>query len=161
MVQAALPEFGSVIQALWQSLRLPPPKFTEPDQIRLRVENISLSLADNGRGSIVIEGSAGTVAQEQAVRAAQIRKILQTNLGFLIDGEAAVYLKPLPQRGLSLVVHASHAYKALSPPLLTKTIEDVIRAIEYYSTELKSAVSTPRQRSSTFDDPEQAVIFRP
>jgi hypothetical protein len=74
---------------------------------------------------------------------------------------AAVYLKPLPNRGFSLIAHASYAYKALSPALFMRTIEDVIRAIEYYSAELKTVVSAPRQHPSKFDETEQAVIFRP
>lgn len=161
MIPAVLPEFRSTIEALWQSLRLPAPKFTEAGEAQLRVENIPLTLIDSGRGALIIEGAAGAIATEQAVRAAQIRRVLQTNLGFLIDSEAAVYLKPLPNRGVSLVARASYAYKALSPDLLTRTIEDVIRAIEYYSAELTSVVSVPRPRLATFDDSEPAVIFRP
>ncbi|MGQ3211768.1 hypothetical protein [Shinella sp.] len=161
MAHAVLPEFRSAIEALWQSLRLPAPKFAEPGEIRLRVESLSLSLSDSGRGTIVIEGGAGLIANEQALAAAQIRKVLHTNLGFLLDGAAAVYLKPLPNRGFSLVAHASYAYRALSPALLMRTIEDVIRVIEYYSAELKSVVSAPRPHISKFDESEQAVIFRP
>lgn len=140
---------------------MPAPKFTEPDQIQLRVENISLYLIDNGRGALVIEGAAGTIANEQAIAASQIHKILHTNLGFLIASEAAVYLRPLPTRGFALVAHASYAYEELSPAVLTRKIEDVIRAVEYYSAELKSGSTVPRQRRSEPDEPDSAVIFRP
>ena len=160
-MQPILPEFKSAIEALWHSLGLPAPRFTEPGRIQLRVESISLDLIDNGRGTLVIEGIAGTVSSEQAARSAQIRKILQTNLGFLLDSEAAVYAKTDKNQHFSLAVQASCAFRNLSTATLIQKIEDVIRTIEYYSAELKTGYSGAKQLISNIEMMEPAVIFRP
>ena len=160
-MQPAHPEFQSAIEALWQSLGLPAPRFTEAGRVQLRVESISLDLADNGRGTLVIEGIAGTISAEQAARSTQIRKILQTNLGFLLDGEAGVYAKSDKNQQLSLIVQASCAFNSLSTDILIQKIEDVVRTIEYYSVELKPGYSGQKQRIDKIDMLEPAVIFRP
>ncbi|WP_378940819.1 type III secretion system chaperone [Mesorhizobium sp. ANAO-SY3R2] len=160
-MQSVLPEFRSAIEALWQSLGLPAPKFTEPGHIQLRVESISLNLLDNGRGALIVEGVAGTVATEQTTRAAQIRKILQTNLGFLLDSDASVYVKSLKNQGISLLVQARFLYKSHSTAILVKKIEDVVRLTEYYSSEFKTEYATIRPAAPKFDGADAPVIFKP
>lgn len=153
--------FQKTIGALWEKLGLQPPRFTDPGRVQMRVESIALDLVDDGRGRLIIEGSAGRLARDEARRQAQIRRVLKTNLGFLVQSEAAVYLKPVSDSQVVLAVRATHGYAAKIDRLIRK-IENVVQSIEYYSGEMKLVdVQGIGHSVATSTSTEPAVIFRP
>ncbi len=155
-------EFRSTITKLWTRLALAPPRFVEPGRVRLNVEGIGLDLRDDGRGGLVIEGLAASFSADPAQRARQIRKVLTTNMGLLLDNEAGVHATTLPSGEPALSVRATYAYSDARPERLVKKIEDTVRTIEYYSTELKTiAVANNRGGAPASTEAELALIFRP
>lgn len=156
-------DFRSVVTALWARLGIGEPRFNEPGRVQLRIDGISLDLVDNGRGLLVVEGSAGSFAADSVARARQTRRVLETNLGFVPSGDAAVYLKTRPNGEKSLTARATYHYRRSNLDYLVKIIEDVLRVAEYYGSEFKSVSSVTAQRSArALPDPLGAeVIFRP
>lgn len=154
--------FQETVGALWERLDLQPPRFTDPGRVQMRVEGIALDLVDDGRGRLIVEGSAGRLAGDPERRRLQTRRVLETNLGFLVQSGAGVYLKPVSDSQIILAVRASHDYAGSKIDRLVKKIEDVIQLIEYYSGEMK-LVAAPevRHSSATSTSAEPAVIFRP
>lgn len=155
-------EFQAAIAALWARLGLAPPRFAEPDRVQLRVEGVSVDLFDNGRGSLVIEGVAGELSHDPALRVRQTRRILETNLGLLLDSEAGVYLAGSRNGQVDVAVRAAYPYAMERIERLMKKVEDTIRTMEYYSAELKfDAAAGARAHAAVSATSEPAVIFRP
>lgn len=157
-------DFQSIVSALWARLGMGAPRFGEENRIRLRVETVGLDLIDNGRGALEIEGSAGRLSRHAPARAAQIRQVLESNLGLLVANDAGVFLRPALDGETVVAVRSSYAMKSLQTDRLIKKIEDVVRLIEYYAGELKSANvaapsrQAPKPAAASF---EPAMIFRP
>lgn len=155
-------DFRKAIASLWERLNLQPPRFIEPNRVQLRVEGTTLDLTDNGRGALVVEGIAAPLAADAMLRARQMRKVLETNLGLLVGNEAGVYVKTMPNRETVVAVRASCRLATVSVERLMKKIEDTIETIEYYGAELKLMVgATPQGRPATAALNEPAIIFRP
>lgn len=155
-------DFRSTIVKLWERLGLPQPRFVEPGRVQLKIDGIGLDLIDNGRGVLVIEGVAGYLSEEPAHRAEQIRMVLNTNFGLLVDFEVGVYLTALPNQQTAITVRASCPFEMDNPGRLIKKLEDTVQTIEYYQPQLKSAaVSGARRSGGASGSPEPAVIFRP
>jgi hypothetical protein len=155
-------DFRSTITSLWARLGMGEPRFGDANRVRLRVESVGLDLIDNGRGALEIEGVAGRLDRPGPARANQVRRILESNLGLLLGNDAGVFLRTALDGETALAVRSSYAMKTARPDRLIKKIEDVVRLIEYYAGELKSANVAPRRQeareASSF---EPAVIFRP
>lgn len=156
-------DFRFVVTALWARLGIGEPRFNEPGRVQLRIDGINLDLTDNGRGLLVVEGSAGVLAADPVLRARQTRRVLETNLGFLPSGEAGLYLRSRPNGEKSLTGRATYDYRRANLDYFVKIIEDVLRVTEYYGAEFKSAASVTAQRSvQALPDPlGSAMIFRP
>lgn len=155
-------EFRSTITKLWARLALAPPRFVEPGRVQLNVEGMGLALHDDGRGRLVVEGVAATFSADPAQRARQIRKVLGTNMGLLLDNEAGVLARTLPSGETVLAVRAAYTYSHARLERLVKKIEDTVRTMEYYSCELKTmVVATNRGGAPAAAGAESAMIFRP
>jgi hypothetical protein len=156
-------DFRSVVTALWARLGIGEPRFNEPGRVQLRIDGIGLELTDNGRGLLVVECSAGAFAADPTVRARQVRRVLETNLGFVPVGDAGLYLKSRPNGDKALTGRAIYDYRRTNLDYLVKIIEDVLQVAEYYGAEFKSAASVTTQRSAQpVPDPlGTEVIFRP
>jgi hypothetical protein len=155
-------DFRSTVTQLWRRLGLGEPRFNEPGRIQLRIDRTSLDLTDNGRGRLVVEGIAGALPAGGPEAARRIRRVLQTNLGFLLGNEAGVYTKNR-QGETVLAVRAGYAYSLGNPDRLKKTIEDTLRVIDYYAAEFASAPSpaAPAGARGVAEETMGAVIFRP
>jgi len=155
-------DFRSSVIGLWARLGLGEPRFNEPGRIQLRIDRTSLDLVDNGRGRLIVEGVAGTLPMDRAEAARRVRRVLQTNLGFLLGNEAGVYVKDR-QGDSVLAVRASYAYGAADPERLKKTIEDTLRVIDYYGAQFAAAVPSglPVGGRGVAEETIEAVIFRP
>lgn len=157
-------DFRSAVAGLWARLGLGEPRFNEPGRMQLRVDGTSLDLIDNGRGKLIVEGAIGSLPADRVESARRIRRVLETNLGFLVGNEAGVHAKA--QGGETrLCVRASYAYQSADPERLTKIIEDVLRVIEYYTAQFASAAAMPYRASpgaqGAAEEAVQAMIFRP
>lgn len=154
-------EFRFAIGALWEKLGLGPPRFTEPGHVRLDLGTSRLDLTDNGRGSLIIEGVAATLATDEAQRATQVRKVLESTTGLLVDNDVGVHETMLPSGTPALSAYASYPYSLDNPDRLMKKIEDMVSTIEYYSDELKLMTVGGSRRGTSIFDADQAVIFKP
>ncbi|KQT54069.1 hypothetical protein ASG43_00030 [Aureimonas sp. Leaf454] len=159
-------DFPSAIRALWTELKLGEPRMVDPEHVRLRIESIGIDLYDSGRGIVLIEAVAGLLSEDPARAARQVSQILRTNLGFLVDGDAGVFLRAAPSGAQSLVATSSYRLDASSTTRFVAKIEDTLRIAEFYAGELKgNDVRLVPARSPTGSiastEPEAAVIFRP
>lgn len=155
-------DFRSTITALWDRLGLGRPQFAETGRIRLVVESTGLDLADNDRGALVVEAVAGSLdAADDGARHRQVRRVLETNLGLLRDGEAGVHIKELPGKSRALVACASYRYALADTGRLARMIEDVVAAVEFYRAELAAAPAPPAAWRHAAAAEASTLIFRP
>lgn len=154
--------FQSVIAALWARLDLGQPRLVEPGRVQLRIGAVAVDLLDEGQTMLVIEGSAGNLPSAPAERDEEIRRILRTNLGFLLNGDAGVYTKRLPGDRIAVMVRSTCRYASHSTERLVQQIEDVVNVLEHYTAGLKQYAPPPRQHKRRASrDTEAAVIFKP
>ena len=154
--------FESTVERVWSRLGLGAPRPSEPGRIRLRVESVNIDLSDTGRGSMLIDGSAGRLAPEGPARAAQIRRILETNAGLLVDNDAGVFLARAPDGREILAVRSVYRYRTGNLDRLIKKIEDSVRVVEFYAAEFRSTgPQASRASSQAAPAPESVMIFRP
>lgn len=153
-------DFRHAIAALWERLGLGPPAFGEPGRVRLIVENTKLDLIDDGRGRLVVEGVAVTLSGDRTRRAGQIRTILGSNMGLLLDNDVGIHAAELPSGAPAAKVHASYAYASRRPDRLLAKVEDCVWAMEFFAREIDSAGGPGGRRTPSGND-ERTVIFTP
>lgn len=154
-------EFRLAVAALWKRLGLGPPGFAEPGRVRLVAGKTKLDLVDNGRGSLVIEGIAARLSNDEARRAAQVRKVLATNMGLLLGNDVGVYAAELPSGVPALKVRASYAYSSARQDRLLEKVEDCVWAVEFYAKEMNAVGGHGGRRSPSSSNDDEAVIFTP
>ncbi len=155
-------DFRSTITVLWERLGLGEPHFVEAGRIRLLVEATGLDLADNDRGALVVEAVAGSLdAADDGARHRQIRRVLETNLGLLRDGEAGVYVRDLPGKSSALVACAAYRYALADTGRLARMIEDVVGAVEFYRAELAASPAPAAAWRDAATTETSTLIFRP
>lgn len=155
-------DFGSTITALWDRLGLGRPHFAEAGRVRLIVESTGIDLADDDRGGLVVEAVAGSLdAGDDEARHRQIRRVLETNLGLLRDGEAGIHIRDLPGKNRALVACASYRYAPADIGRLVRKIEDVVAAVEYYRAELAANPAPAAAWHDAAAAETSTLIFRP
>ncbi|MBC8130161.1 MAG: hypothetical protein H7Y08_07540 [Rhizobiaceae bacterium] len=155
-------DFTSAIRMLWAELRLGEPRIVDPRHVRLRIEGMGIDLFDSGTGLLVVEGVAGRLSTDPVEASRQVRRVLETNVGLLIDGDAGVYLKASPAGAQALVATSAYRLSTMRIDRLVKKIEDTLRLVEYYAPEFKGLEkSAPGSRVAMHPSAEPVVIFRP
>ncbi len=153
--------FRQAITALWERLGLGPPRFDEPGRVRLVVETTKLDLIDDGRGHLVVEGVAVTLSVDAMRRIRQIRRVLEVNIGLLLDNDIGVYEAELPSGAPVAKVRASYAYSSNRPDRLLAMVEDCVWALEFYAKEINADGGPGGRRSPSISRDDDNVIFTP
>ncbi|QOZ76293.1 hypothetical protein XH83_13070 [Bradyrhizobium sp. CCBAU 53351] len=155
-------EFRRLIETLWQSLGLSPPRFRSGDGASLSVDGISVALTlSHDERHVVVCAPVGTLSDDPLVMEEQIVRLLKSNLRCLPYRRACCRI----DNGCS---PPAVRIEAISPCLrdamtrLVETIGDVAHMAVDYAAELGHP-KAPRLRSPAPSQghDETILIFRP
>ena len=153
-------DFRSSVLELWTYLGLDPPRFGPREDMSFYEEGARLRLVEGGDGRRMrVIGVAGTLSQDAARRARQVRAILQDNLASLYGRRGCVCLAK--ELGAPDLVQAegTHPYEA-PPAALSALIQDILFLQERVGAHLQNDFLLKPQRSLQPDE-RHDVIFQP
>lgn len=152
--------FRTSVEQLFRYLDLGTPRFDATNIVRLRIEDLAVSLTDDGGGLMRLEGDVGLLPEEPMARADAVRSILRGNASFLLTNEAGVRLKFRPDGREAVAAELRFSYRKGTVEELVKKIEDVVQLLEYHRAGLTGTRSgrTMQQARSISED---FVILQP
>lgn len=129
--------FEKTVTALWAQLGLPAPAFGAQDTVTLLVEGTTIVLSESRDGEgILVSASPGRLAADPFQRGAQVARLLQANLGFLLGNRAGLYLDDEDGPAPVVRVEADWRYAEASTDRLVQRVEDVLHRVEFHRPDL-------------------------
>lgn len=155
-------DFRRLIETLWQSLGLPPPRFQSGDGVSLGIDGISIALMlGHDERHVVISGPVGALSSDALARDEEIARLLKSNLRFLPYRRACCRID---NRSSPPAVRI----EAISPCLpdamtrLVETIGDVVHMVVDYAAELGHSKAPRLAAPAPSPGSEETIlIFRP
>ncbi|GMO22368.1 MULTISPECIES: type III secretion system chaperone [Bradyrhizobium] len=155
-------EFRRLIETLWHSLGLSPPRLRSGDEASLSVDGISITLAlSHDERHVVISGPVGALSDDPLAMDEEIARLLKSNLRFLPYRRACCRID---NRSSPPAVRIEAIAPCLPDAMtrLVETIGDVAHMAVDYAAELghpkapRLAAPAPSQGHD-----ETILIFRP
>lgn len=154
-------DFQRVVSDFFASLRLPQPPFDVKNSIVLAIDHMSIDLLETeDEEHILIQCSAGSLAENPLRRAEQVHNLLQLNLGYLPITSVCVSLLTQDDKSISVRIEALYPYRAARIDFLAELVQNVANLQEICARELGDAIHT---QATLKDEPDLhgSVIFRP
>ena len=157
-------EFRTLVTALWASLGLRPPAFSERPHVVLSIDGFDLELSETPDGRhLLVTGRAGTLSAEPGRRIRQVQHLLEFNLAAVASHRACVSLAPPDHEAPAVLVQGLCGYETAGAADAIRIIQDVVAVLETHAPELTSGRDAPARQPRP-SDPQtagEAVIFRP
>jgi len=152
--------FEAVVGALFSRLDLGVPRFDATGIVRLRVDDGSVNLLDDGRGHVLVEAVAGRVPEDASARRVWRAAFLRQVPGLLLVNEAGLFLR---RQASAQMLIAQGRYRLRSGELehLEQLIEDVLAQAERHGRLLGDASrAAPRASVPAPETESEVMIFR-
>ncbi|MEM8797289.1 MAG: hypothetical protein AAGE61_17140, partial [Pseudomonadota bacterium] len=159
--------FQETIRALWDSIDLGIPEFTQDGRVDLEIDDIDVTLRDADDDTrMIAEATGGFLTENPSSRRDQLEKILRLNLA-VTPSHAVLVTSETNRTGMDEIrIRAYYTYSANDVGHLADLISDVVSAAQTYRTVTAGERTAPRAIQDTdfghgADETEDIVIFQP